>query len=265
MIKTILFLAFTVTQGFFSPGKYWLLPDTFYYKWGEPSIIKLMNGHTLPGKNWTGQKEQLQNLTIRYSNVSDDLSDALGSETGDSIRLMILDEGTAMVTCSFTSNWINPDLSGEDIHPQGNAPSDSMTTEATNDSVNVSASMNWQENLKTIFQVGTDFTKTYLEKTGLPIDIIPLMNPYQVNETDTLAFSIYYKETLLANVPVEVWHFNLGDCLKTSLSTDANGQIRFPVIKSGTWMISCTKIDSRTDSTNSSRLNYRGSCTWGYE
>jgi uncharacterized GH25 family protein len=125
-----------------------------------------------------------------------------------------------------------------------------------------------QWNAKTIFQVGKVKDETYKLNTSLILDIIPLSHPYKHTDDAEMNFKILFRNVPLAGVKIKVWHQYNGETVKTELTTDENGQIKFPVKTSGRWMVSCVKM-IRLEKNETPGLyipwqSYWGSCTWGY-
>src|SRR5215813_8155756 len=79
--------------------EFWIQPNKFIYKRGETVNLRFRVGEKFIGDNWTGDKDKVNSLRLYFDDVTDkDLDDNLGGNTGDSLQLALLDEGTVMVT-----------------------------------------------------------------------------------------------------------------------------------------------------------------------
>src|SRR5262245_6139119 len=97
MKKTILlpFLLFVIPS--LLAHEFWLNPEKFIYKRGEPVNIRFLVGENFEGENWTGNNEKIRSLQLFFGGVSDDLSKHISEARGDSIEYIMLDEGTNLV------------------------------------------------------------------------------------------------------------------------------------------------------------------------
>jgi uncharacterized GH25 family protein len=99
----------------------------------------------------------------------------------------------------------------------------------------------------------------------MPIDIIPLSNPYQFKNKELLRVRVLYKRSPLANTHVKLWHRLKDKTEKKELYTDENGEIIVRVITKGKWMISAVKMERLFDNPIADWQSYWGSLTWGYD
>jgi uncharacterized GH25 family protein len=116
-----------------------------------------------------------------------------------------------------------------------------------------------------LIQVGDLKDQTFKIPTFLPIDIIPLSNPYSSKDRELLRVKVFYRSSPLANALVKVWHRVRNKTVKKELTSDANGDIVFRITTKGKWMISAVKMERLMDNPVCDWQSYRGSLTWGYE
>jgi len=123
----------------------------------------------------------------------------------------------------------------------------------------------YQRCAKTLLQVGDLKDQTFGTTTTLPIDIVPLANPYQLKNKELFRVKIFYKGSPLPNALVKTWHKMKNKTEKKDLKTNSRGEIVFPVNTHGTWMISTVKMERLLDNPVCDWQSYWGSLTWGYE
>ena len=80
-----------------------------------------------------------------------------------------------------------------------------------------------------------------------------------------LRVRIFYNNSPLANTLIKVWHRKKNKTEKKELTSDGNGEIAFPVVTNGKWMVSTVKMERLFDNPISDWQSYWGSLTWGYE
>src|ERR1051326_1990172 len=91
-----------------SGHEFWIQPDKFIYKRTEPVNIKFLAGENFNGDNWTGNKEKVNSLQLYFGDVSDkDLCNNLSNDSGDSLQLALIDEGTVMMTLNTKNSFID--------------------------------------------------------------------------------------------------------------------------------------------------------------
>ncbi|MFN2438083.1 MAG: hypothetical protein ABR503_02710 [Chitinophagaceae bacterium] len=106
MKKIITLALFFITANFLSAHEFWLQPDKFMYQQGENVNIRFLVGENFMGENWTGNRQRIKSLYLHFAIDTDDISNLVGDEKGDSIQLMIMNEGTVMTTFNNHNSFI---------------------------------------------------------------------------------------------------------------------------------------------------------------
>lgn len=264
LISILLFLSVSLITA----HEFWLEPEKFQYNWGERINLRLFVGENFEGSNWTGTKSSIQALQLHLSDATDDLSGYIDSAAGDSLQFAIYDPGTYMI--SFHSNnkpitlepakfleYLKEDgLDNAIAYREAHQETDSMGREY------------YQRSVKTLIQVGEQTSNVYKKATTLPLDIIPLDNPYDIKKgqgSREVRFKVLFQQKPLANQLMKIWQRRLGETIKTELRTDANGQLSIPVSPAGKWMVSTVKMERIEGNTEAQWQSYWGSCTFGYQ
>ena len=248
--------------------EFWLHPDKFIYQPGDLINIKFLVGENYEGVNWSGNNKSIQSLELHFSNVTDDLAEHISDSTGDSLQFAIYEEGTYMLSYNSVNKFIELDPAKFLDYLKEDGLQNAIDYRiAHNESDSVGREY-YQRSVKTIFQVGKKTTSLYKKETSLPLDIIPLKNPYDLKDTSAIPFmtvKVLFQKKLLSNHRILVWHRLNGQTLKSEYTTDEKGQINFPMSNDGRWMISTVKMERFTEDPNAQWQSYWGSCTWGYE
>jgi uncharacterized GH25 family protein len=266
LIKKIAFAFFFLT--FLSPllaHEFWLDPEKFIYKRTEKVNIRFLVGEDFDGENWKGNNERIKSLKLYYGGVSDDLSPTVTGAAGDSIEYTMIDEGTNLIAFNGNNSFIELEPSKFEAYLEEDGLMNAIEYRKQNNETGCNGREFYQRCAKTIIQVGEVKDKTFAIATSLPIDIIPSANPYELNNKQLLRANVYYKNSLLPNALVKVWHRVNNKTEKKELRTDANGEIVFPVTTKGKWMISTVKMERLKDTPIADWQSYWGSLTWGYE
>jgi uncharacterized GH25 family protein len=121
----------------------------------------------------------------------------------------------------------------------------------------------YQRCAKSILQVGNKKDDTYAINCGMPLEIMPLQNPYDLKIGDKLSVKILFEGKPLADAVVRSWH--KVDETKTNqgrFRTNAQGITAIELNAKGIWMISLVKMIETTDKSQSDYQSYWGSLTF---
>jgi len=262
--SSLVFLLLTIISTL-SAHEFWLNPDKFIYKHGEKINIRFFVGENFEGENWKGNNEKIQSLKLYYGGVSDDISESLGEEKGDSVELNILDEGTHMIAFNSTNSYIEIDTSIFNNYLKDDGLYNAIEYRKTHNETDSIGRELYQRCAKTLIQIGNIKSKTFSVITGMPLDVIPVANPYSLKNSDSLSIKILFRNVPLTDALVKIWHREKGNTDKSEFLTNENGEIRFPVTTSGKWMASIVKMTRLPEEEKAQWQSYWGNLTWGYE
>ena len=248
-----------------SAHEFWLDPDKFIYKRTEKVNIRFLVGENFDGENWKGNNERINSLKIYFGGVNDDLSPLVTDLAGDSIEYFMIDEGTNLIAFHSNNSFIELEPSAFEAYLQEDGLTNALEYRRLNNETGCNGREFYQRCAKTIIQVGEEKDQTFKIPTFLPIDIIPLSNPYLSNDKELMRVKVFYKTVPLANTLVKLWHRVKNKTVKKELRTDANGEVVFRVTTRGKWMISSVKMERLYDNPIADWQSYWGSLTWGYE
>lgn len=262
-------LLFTILLLSFIPSlfahEFWLNPGKFIYKRTDKINIRFLVGENFDGENWNGNNEKIQSLKIYYGGVVDDLSPVLTNAAGDSIEYTMIDEGTNLIAFHGTNSFIELEPEKFEAYLKEDGLTNALEYRKEHNENGCNGREFYQRCAKTLIQVGNVKDQTFKIPTFLPIDIIPLSNPYSLKDKEVFRARIFYKSTPLSNALVKVWQRVNGKTIKKELITDATGEIVFRVTTEGKWMISTVKMERLNDNPVADWQSFWGSLTWGYE
>src|SRR6186997_2821686 len=265
MKKNLLIFSLLTFISSLSAHEFWLNPDKFIYKRAEKVKIRFLVGENFDGENWKGNNERIKSLKIYYGGVSDDLTPVVTGADGDSIEYFMIDEGTNLIAFNSNNSFINLEPAAFNEYLKEDGLSDALEYRKKNNEMGCNGREFYQRCAKTLLQVGEVKDQTFGITTSLPIDIVPSSNPYQLKNKELFRVKIFYKGSPLRNALVKTWHRVKNKTVKKDRKTDSKGEIVFPVITNGKWMISTVKMERLFDNPLSDWQSYWGSLTWGYE
>jgi uncharacterized GH25 family protein len=245
--------------------EFWLHPEKYIYARGEKINVRFFVGENFEGENWHGNNQRIQSLKLYYGGVSDDLSKLISGEEGDSLELTILDEGTNLIAFHSKNTYIEIDGEKFNDYLKEDGLQNAIEYRKQSNETDSMGREYYQRCAKTLIQSGNVKDKTYNITTGMPIDIIPSSNPYQLKDNDSLRVKILFQKAPLANTLIKTWHHVNGLTEKKEWWSNENGEIVIPVITKGRWMISTVKMERVLSDQKAQWQSYWGSLTWGYE
>lgn len=263
MKKVLLVIIILFTVSVLTAHEFWIQPDRFMYEAGETINLRFWVGENFEGENWKGNAQSAALIELRQNKIEDVLTSNLGENEGDSLEISLHDEGTAMFIMQTNNKFISLNAPEFMAYLQDDGLNNAIAYRASHMEIDSSGKENYQRCVKTIIQVGDELSACCLKATKLPLDIIPLKNPYDPELGDSLKFLVKFKGEPLKGLLIKIWHRNNNLTEKTERSTDATGIISIPIEKTGKWMVSTVNM-IRTDEIPAQWQSYWGSCTWGY-
>ena len=265
MKKLLLIFSLLTFISSLSAHEFWLNPKKFIYKRTEKVDIHFIVGENFEGENWQGNNERIRSLKLYYGGVTDDLSQFITDATGDSIEYVMLDEGTNLIAFNSNNAFIELDPFKFNEYLVEDGLLNALEYRKQNNEMGCNGREFYQRCAKTLLQVGDVRDQTFGINTSLPIDIVPLSNPYLLKNKELLRIKIFYRGSPLPNTLIKTWHRVKNKTIKKDLKTNSKGEISFPVNTKGKWMISTVKMERLTDNPVCDWQSYWGSLTWGYE
>lgn len=260
----IVFLLLTFISSL-SAHEFWLSPQKFIYNRGENINVRFRVGENFSGENWRGNRERVQSLKLYYGGVSDEISLYLSTDSGDSLQLTMLDEGTVLIAFNSTNSYIEmePDSFNKYLDEDGLV--NALDYRQHKQELDSMGREFYQRCAKTLVQVGKVYDKTFSVETGLPVDLIPSLNPYSLKNNDSLKVKILFQNEPLAGALIKTWQQKNDSTITAFYISDTNGEIIFPVTTLGKWMVSAVTMIRMENDLKVQWQSYWGSLTWGYE
>jgi uncharacterized GH25 family protein len=265
MKKTIACVIVLLVSAWLNGHEFWLQPNHFQFKTGDPIRIRFRVGEHFEGENWTGTRASVEQLTLFWKEYDDDLKPLIRDSTqGDSVTVQFFDEGTVMMAFESTDKYIRLAPKEFLAYLQEDGIQNAIDYREQHGETDSAGREYYRRSVKTIFQVGASKDNICSKPTGLPLDIIPLVHPYTLKKGQNLPVKLLFKGDPLENYRVKVWHRHHGKTIADDMKTDSTGQLSIPVSLAGQWMVSTVRMERITQDSADWR-SYWGSLTWGYE
>jgi uncharacterized GH25 family protein len=96
---------------------------------------------------------------------------------------------------------------------------------------------------KTVIQVGEKKDDAATRPVGLPIEIIPRVNPYTLKMGDKLEVSVFFQGKPLPRAEIAWSYPGQGEGFAGSTKTDDTGRTSIPLVKTGPYVIRLTHME----------------------
>ncbi len=248
--------------------EFWLQPSTFIYKRGEKIIIKFLVGEDFTGENWSGDKSRIASLFLYDKTGSHNMvSPIIPFAKGDSLQLIPIgdNEGSYMIAFNSNNSFIDLEAAKFNAYLEEDGLRNVIDYRKEHNEMDSAGHEAYQRSVKTIYQVGKKYDSSFMKRTELPLDIVPLNHPLLTRDGQKISFKVFFNKTPLADQLIKIWYKEKGKTIKEELLTDPEGIVSFRLKKSGTWMISTVKMIRLENDPKAQWQSYWGSCTWGYE
>ena len=263
-MKKIVSLIFICLLSFvLSAHEFWLQPDKFIYQPGDNINIKFLVGENFEGENWSGDSSKVKHLVFYQHDIQDNLSKNI-SEKGDSLQFNCYEEGNIMIAFNSKNSFLQLGAAKFNDYLKEDALQNTIDYRQQHNETDSASREYYQRSVKTLIQIGTKNDNIFSKQTNLPLDIIPLSNPYSIKDSAKLTTKVLFKKQLLANALIKIWHHDNNKTSEQDLTTNEKGEISFDVSATGRWMISTVKMEHLDNDKKANWQSYWGSLTWGY-
>lgn len=262
--KLFLLIAASLFSSLAFAHEFWLEPVKFLLKINEKVSIHMRVGEDYQGDHSNGTKYKITKLDHYSGNQKKDIRSQVYGDSLSTIDLSFPTAGTQLIAFNNTSKFI--ELPGQRFNDylRSEGLDEVLRSRAQKGDTLKSGREMYQRCVKTLVQVGSKTDDTYAIDTGMRLEIIPGKNPYAANEAGPIKFKVRFDNQPLTNSLVLAWHLVDGQTTHTKLRSDKNGEVVFPIAKTGKWMISTVHMIPTPDFKDADWQSYWGSYTFGY-
>lgn len=222
--------------------EFWMQPDKFRYQPGEVMRMNFMVGEQFLGERWDLKKHRLIRLD-HHSTTSEGLIESVnpGSE-GHHLEVKMANEGTHLFVLQSNNAFIELQAEEFNAYLKEDGLEDIIQYRQQTGAADKPAREYYQRNAKLLVQVGNKPTDTFGKVTGLPLEIIPLNNPYTTKLSGEIKFKVVFEGRPLPYALVKVWNRKDGRTLVQNIYTEKDGTLTTRLGNTGMWMVSCVKM-----------------------
>ncbi len=226
-----------------SSHEFWMQPDRFRYRTGEVMKLNLMVGEQFNGERWDLTRHRLVRFDHHTETSVQGIAEHLSiGESGNHLELPLTTEGTHLLVLQSNNAFIELQADKFNAYLKEDGLEDIMKYRQQTGTAANPAREYYQRNAKLLIQVGDKADATYRKITGLPLEIIPLQNPYTSKLTGEIKFRVLFEGKFLPYTLIKVWNRKDGRTIVQNLYTEKDGTFTTRLGNTGMWMVSCVKM-----------------------
>ncbi|MFN3315745.1 MAG: DUF4198 domain-containing protein [Raineya sp.] len=256
-----LLLALTCTA-----HEFWLNPERFFYKKGETATIFLQVGEDFEGSPWKGTITRLS----LFSPFRGETPIKPEVDTAKrSVKVLLEEKGTNILVLQNKPSKIELEAEKFNAYLKEDGLDEILEYRKKNGLENSTGREIYERCAKLLLKVENTNDKNFSRKTNLPLEIVPLNNPYAGNlekiKTKRVYFQVYFRGETAKNLRIRFWQKIGQELIKQEANTSNSGEVSFDFTPKGKIMISSVKMIAHDKPQEADWHSYWASLVFGYE
>lgn len=255
--------------------EFWLQPGQFFAKLGDVVFIEVLVGEHFNGERSEGKKNRIVQYSHWINGTKEDLAPSLTAGHYGVVPIKITRPGTHLVAFANTNKFLSMRADSFLLYLREDGLDHVIQLRQDRHETQTRSREFYRRCVKTLIQAGpvksTD--QSFSLDTGMPLEIIPLQNPYGIKPGGWAEFRIVFDHKPLPNALVRYWTRpvstvkELPDVKPKGLTeeqqrSDAQGRVRFQ-LRAGQNMVSLVQMVPATNNKEADWQSYWGSLTFG--
>lgn len=247
----------------FTAHEFWLAPSQFRVKPRQVIALDLLVGEDFHGEFWGARKQRTASLNHYFGSKQEDLTAQALASDSSSIRFQCKKAGTHLLAMRSSNSFIELESAKFNAYLEEDGIENIINLRKDKNEIDKSAKEFYQRCAKSLVQAGNKTDDTYVINTGMPLEIIPLQNPYALKVGDELAVKILFQGEPLKDVVVRSWHkVDETNTSQGAARTDGEGVAKIKLNAKGFWMISLVRMIENPNKSEADYQSFWGSLTF---
>jgi uncharacterized GH25 family protein len=222
--------------------EFWIYPSKFFYAPGEQLLISFMVGENFMGEPWDLKAGRIERLELHHEKSVSNIQNKIVEGVKNNVQVSLNDEGTHMIV--FQSNHKLIELESEKFNTylKEDGLDDVYDQREKTNSLNKIGKERYARYAKLLVQVGKKPDDTFKKEAALPVEIVPMQNPYALKIGDPIQFKILFEGKPLFGAKVRIWNRYNNRTTVQNIFSQQDGMIETHVSNPGAWMVSFVKM-----------------------
>jgi uncharacterized GH25 family protein len=241
--KKIIALTTLLVFAFFAEAhEFWLEPLKFFLNPDENLVINFKVGESFKGEQWNLKKERLEKLELYQGAAVIDLKDKVNEGLKEHLQIPLSAEGTYMLVMKSDNAFSDLDADKFNDYLKEDGLDDALYHREKTNTLTKNGKEFYARNAKLLVQVGNKTDDTYKKSAGLPVEIIPQQNPYNLKLGDPIKFKILHEGKPVFTAKVKVFNRYNNRTTVQTIYSEKDGMIETHISNHGAWMVSFVKM-----------------------
>lgn len=274
MKKVYLLTGLLLSQALLSMAhEFWLQPGRYFAAAGDVVPIEVMVGEGFLGERSEGKKNRIVQYVHFANGRKEDLAPGLASDHYGVAAVKLATPGTHLIAFANTPKFLSMRADSFLLYLNEDGLDNVIQARQQQGDTQKRSRELYRRCVKTLIQAGNTPDTTFAANTGMPLEIIPVQNPYAGKPGQLADFQILFNQQPLTTALVRYWNrSNTGQLHQEQQRADARGRVHFR-LRAGSNMVSLVRMVPYTNATGSDSapaglppadwISYWGSLTFG--
>ncbi len=240
--KCISLLAVVLFSLVLQAHEFWMQPDKYTYAIGEMAQINFMVGENFVGERWNTSAHRLLRLDHYAGDNQEELLNKVNTGAGRNLEVRLVQRGTHLFVLQSNNAFSELEAEKFNDYLKEDGLDEVYDHRKNTNTLDKPAKEYYSRCAKLLLQSGIAPDETYSRVAGLPLEIIPLQNPYRLKQGDEMSFKVLYEGKPLPFALVKVWNRKNNNTILQDIYTQKDGIITTRLGNTGSWMISSVKM-----------------------
>ncbi len=256
-------LLLLATWFLFTSHEFWLAPAKYRLAAGQTGQVDLLVGEDFHGEYWGSRGERTLSLHHHFGKKKKNLTKQAVATDSASINFSTRKAGTHLLAMRSKNSFIELEGPAFNGYLEEDGIENILALRKERGEMDKPAREFYQRCAKALVQVGDETDETYKTNCGMPLEIIPLANPYKLNVGDKLPVQILFEGKPWTDAVVRTWHkMDETKTNKADHRTNGEGIAEIELNAKGYWMISLVRMVENIDKSQADYQSFWGSLTF---
>jgi uncharacterized GH25 family protein len=240
--KAFVLLLILLVSSLTDAQEFWMQPTRFRFQPGETIAVAFSIGENFIRTPWVFDATKIEVLRWSHRGGEVDLRDKVIEGTGGNLTIENLPEGTHLISLQSAPYSVTMDKTSFDQYLQEEGLDDIIFSRKKSAPLPDSVVNSYTHHCKLLLQSGRKTDEIFSKELGLPVEIVPLENPYSLKIGDRLQFKILYKGQPLFGARVKILNRYNNRTTIQNIYTQKDGIIETTLSNNGNWLVGCVKM-----------------------
>ncbi len=167
---------------FLQAHEFWMQPVKFQYQAGERATIGFMVGENFVGESWEMKRSRFVRLDHITSSNAASLLQKVPEASGKNFNVVLEKPGNHLFVMQSTNAFIELGAEEFNAYLKEDGLDDAYQQRKKSNTLDKPAREHFARCIKLLLQAGDNTDDTPLQPTGMPLEIVPLANPYALKQ-----------------------------------------------------------------------------------